>query len=321
LFCDLVGSTEIASRLDPEEWRETVAAYLRAAAEAITRFGGHVAKYLGDGVMAFFGYPEAHENDGERAARAGIAIIDAIARLNEGVAFPKLAARVGIDSGPVVVGTGAGQEIDVFGDTPNTAARVQAVALPGTVVVSANTYRLLAGLFIVEGLGAHTLKGINSAASLYQIIRPSGMRGRLAAAAAVRGMTTFIGREEELRLLVKRWEHVCEGEGQVVTIVGEAGIGKSRLLRRFREEIEASPFTCLECTTASLFSEHTLLCCRRHDASEFSLGQQTQCRTAVRGSGSVSRGGRARSEGSSTVRRAASGFAARRPLSSLFVTA
>jgi class 3 adenylate cyclase/tetratricopeptide (TPR) repeat protein len=253
LFCDLAGSTEIASGLDPEEWRETVAGYHRAAAGAITRFGGHVAKFLGDGVMAFFGYPEAHENDGERAARAGLAIIDAIARLNDEAAFPKLAARVGIDSGAVVVGTGAGQEIDVFGDTPNTAARVQAVALPGTVVVTANTYRLLAGLFIVEDLGAQTLKGITGAASLYQIIRPSGMRGRLAAAAAVRGMTSFVGREEELRLLIKRWEYVCEGEGHVVTIVGEAGIGKSRLLQRFREEIAATPFTWLECTTASFF--------------------------------------------------------------------
>jgi class 3 adenylate cyclase len=128
LFCDLVGSTEIAARLDPEEWREMVAAYHRAAAEAITRYGGHVAKYLGDGVMAFFGYPQAHDNDAERAAWAGLAMLDAIAKLGEEAGRPKLAARIGIDSGAVVVGTGAGKEADVFGEAPNIAARVQAAA-------------------------------------------------------------------------------------------------------------------------------------------------------------------------------------------------
>ena len=131
LFCDLVGSTAIAAKLDPEEWRETVADYHRSAAEAIARFGGHVAKYLGDGVMAFFGYPEAHDNDAERAARAGLAILDAISKLNEDPARPRLSARVGIDSGGVVVGAGAGKEVDVFGDAPNIAARVEAAAKPG----------------------------------------------------------------------------------------------------------------------------------------------------------------------------------------------
>ena len=125
LFCDLVGSTEIASHLDPEEWREIVGEYHHAAAQAIERFGGHVAQYLGDGVMAYFGYPEAHDNDAERAARAGLAILDAISKLNEHPARPKLSARVGIDSGTVVVGAGAGKDTDVFGDTPNIAARVQ----------------------------------------------------------------------------------------------------------------------------------------------------------------------------------------------------
>ena len=134
LFCDLVGSTEIASHLDPEEWREIVGEYHRAAAQAIERFGGHVAQYLGDGVMAYFGWPEAHDNDAERAARAGLAILDAISKLNEHPTHPKLAARVGIDSGTVVVGAGAGKDTDVFGDTPNIAARVQAAAEPGTVV-------------------------------------------------------------------------------------------------------------------------------------------------------------------------------------------
>jgi class 3 adenylate cyclase len=253
LFCDLVSSTEIAARLDPEEWRETVAGYNRAAAEAISRYGGHVAKYLGDGVMAFFGYPEAHDNDAERAARAGLAMLDAIAKLRGAPERPKLAARIGIDSGAVVVGAGAGTDADVFGETPNVAARVQAAAEPGTVLITAATQRLVSGLFVVEERGAQTLRGIAAPLDLYRVIRPSGMRGRLAATAAVRGMTPFIDRQEELRLLLNRWERAHEGEGQVVTIVGEAGIGKSRLVQHFREHIAADPHTWLECTTAAFF--------------------------------------------------------------------
>src|SRR6516225_3424511 len=162
LFCDLVGSTEIAARLDPEEWRDMIAAYHRAAAEAITRFGGYVAKYLGDGVMAYFGWPEAHENDAERAARAGLAILENISKLNDNSAYPKLTARVGIDSGPVVVGVGAGKEADVFGETPNMAARLQATAAPGTVLITAATHRLISGLFVVEALGPRILKGVTA---------------------------------------------------------------------------------------------------------------------------------------------------------------
>ena len=253
LFCDLVGSTEIAAQLDPEEWRETVAGYHRVAADAITRFGGHVAKYLGDGVMAFFGYPEAHDNDAERAARAGLAILDAISKLNQDPTKPKLSARVGIDSGAVVVGAGPGKEADVFGDAPNIAARVQAVAEGGTVVITDATHRLVSGLFVVESRGAPPLRGIAAPLELYRVIRPSGMRGRFAGAAAVRGLTPFVGREDELRLLMNRWERARDGEGQVVTIVGEAGIGKSRLQSHFREQIAADPHTWLECTTAPFF--------------------------------------------------------------------
>jgi class 3 adenylate cyclase len=217
LFCDLVGSTEIAAQLDPEEWRELVASYHRAAAEAITRYGGHVAKYLGDGVMAYFGWPEAHENDAERAARAGLAILDGVSKLNQESAHPKIAVRVGIDSGAVVVGAGAGKDADVFGEAPNIAARVQASAQPDTVLITAATHRLVSGLFVVEQRAAQPLRGIAQPLDLYRVLRPSGMRGRLAAAAAVRGMTPFIDREEELHLLLSRWERVREGEGQVVT--------------------------------------------------------------------------------------------------------
>jgi class 3 adenylate cyclase len=176
LFCDLVGSTGIAAQLDPEEWRETVAGYQRTAAEAITRFGGHVAKYLGDGVMAFFGYPEAHDDDAERATRAGLAIIDDIAKLNEQPGRTKLSARVGIHSGVVVVGVGAGKDADVFGDAPNIAARIQEAADPGTVVLTEDTHRLISGLFMVEGRGAPVLKGIERRLQLYRVIQPSGVR-------------------------------------------------------------------------------------------------------------------------------------------------
>jgi class 3 adenylate cyclase len=253
LFCDLVGSTAMAAQLDPEEWRETVSGYQRAAAEAITRFDGYVAKYLGDGVMAFFGYPQAHDNDAERAVRAGLAILDAIAKLNQQPTHAKLSARVGIDSGAVVVGKGAGQDADVFGDAPNIAARVQEAAPPGTVLITDSTHRLVSGLFLVEDRGAQQLKGIERPVQLYRVVQPSGVRGRFAATAAVHGMTPFVGREDEARLLMNRWERVRDGEGQVVTIVGEAGIGKSRLVQHFRKQIAATPHTWLECITAAFF--------------------------------------------------------------------
>jgi class 3 adenylate cyclase/tetratricopeptide (TPR) repeat protein len=260
LFCDLVGSTEIASRLDPEEWRETVAAYHHAAAEAVTHYGGHVAKYLGDGVMAYFGWPAAHDNDAERAARAGLAMLDAIAKLNEqsGTGFslssyPKLTVRVGIDSGAVVVGVGAGKEADVFGEAPNIAARVQTAAEPGTILITHAVHQLISGLFVVESRAASVLKGIERPLQLYKIVEPSGVRGRLEAAAAVRGLTPFVGREDELRSLMTRWERSREGEGQIVLVIGEAGIGKSRLLQRFHEIIPDAPQAWLEAAAAPFF--------------------------------------------------------------------
>jgi class 3 adenylate cyclase len=234
LFCDLVGSTGIASHLDPEEWREILAKYHRAAAEAVERFGGNVAQYLGDGVMAFFGYPEAHGNDAERAARAGLAILEAVSQLDEQPAHTKLAARVGIHSGAVVVGAGASDRDDVFGDAPNIAARVQAAAEPATVLITEDTRRLVSGWFEVEERGAQILKGFERPLHLYQVLQPSGARGRLA---TERSLTPFIGRADELRFLLSRWEQVRQGDGQVVIMMGEPGIGKSRLIRRFREQI------------------------------------------------------------------------------------
>jgi class 3 adenylate cyclase/tetratricopeptide (TPR) repeat protein len=253
LFCDLVGSTAMSAQLDPEEWREVVAGYHRAAAEEIARFGGHVAKYLGDGVMAYFGWPEAHDNDAERAARAGLAILDAIAKLNQQPRRVQLSTRIGIDSGAVVVGIGAGKEVDVFGDAPNIAARVETATEAGTVAITAATQRLVAGLFVVEDAGAHALKGIEQPIRLYRVIRPSGVRGRFEAASAAGGLTPFVGREDELRVLMSRWERVLDGEGQVALIVGEAGIGKSRLLQRFREQIAGTPHTWAEAGGGAFF--------------------------------------------------------------------
>ena len=256
LFCDLVGSTGIASRLDPEEWREVVRQYHRAAAEAIQRFGGSVAQYLGDGVMAYFGYPEAHDNDAERAARASLAILDAIAKLNEQSTHPRLAARIGIDSGAVVVGAGADKEADVYGDTPIIAARVQAVAESGTVLIADAVHRLVSGMVVVEDRGEQALKGIERPVRLYRVVQPSGVRGRLEAVAASRGLTPFVGREDELRLLMSRWERALEGEGQVALISGEAGIGKSRLVQRFHELIAGTAHTWVE-TGAGAFYQNT----------------------------------------------------------------
>jgi class 3 adenylate cyclase/tetratricopeptide (TPR) repeat protein len=252
-FCDLVGSTGIAAQLDPEEWREVVAGYQRAAGEVITRYGGSVAKYLGDGVMAYFGYPEAHENDAERAVRAALSILDAVSQFNRQLTNLKLSARIGIDSGAVVVGRGAGKDADVFGEAPNIAARVQALAPSDALLITAATHRLVSGLFVVEDRGAQALKGYDRPIQVYRVVQPSGVRGRLEAAAATRGLTPFVGREEELRLLINRWERALDGEGQVALIVGEAGIGKSRLLQHFHQQIVATPHTWAEAAAAPSF--------------------------------------------------------------------
>jgi class 3 adenylate cyclase/tetratricopeptide (TPR) repeat protein len=248
-----VGSTAIAARLDPEEWRETLAGFHRVATAAITRFDGHVAKYLGDGVMAYFGWPAAHDNDAERAARAGLAILDAIANLNEQPGPVKLATRVGIDSGTVVIGKGAGNEAEVFGDTPNIAARVEAAAEPGTVAISDAAHRLVSGLFVVEDLGAQQLKGIEQPLQLYRVVRPSGVRGRFQAATAAGGLTPFVGREDELRSLISRWQRALDSDGQVALIIGEAGIGKSRLVQRFHQQIAGSAHLWIEAGAGALY--------------------------------------------------------------------
>ncbi len=180
---------------------------------------------------------------------------------------PSLAARIGIDTGAVVVGENTGRGANVFGDVPNVASRVQSAAAPGTVMITAAVHRLISGLFVVEDRGEHLLKGLEHALHLYRVIRPSGVRGRLAAAAAARGLTPFVGRENELRAFLSRWEQVREGEGQMILVVGEAGIGKSRLVQRFREEIAGTPHTWLDCAAACPPSEYPLLHDYRHVAA------------------------------------------------------
>ena len=242
LFCDLVNSTEIVARLDPEEWGQIAADYHSAAAEAVVHLGGHVAEYLGDGVVVYFGYPEAHEDDVERAVRGGLAIVDAIGSLNARLAASqvKLSVRVGIHTGTVVISHGGGGGTRVFGDTTFIASRVQNAAEPNTVVITKHTHQLVGGRFIAEGLGKHHLKGVEEPVELFRIVRSSGTRSRLTIGAA-RGLTPFVGREDEMRLLASRWERAREGHGQVVLVVGEPGIGKSRLVEEFRARIKDDP--------------------------------------------------------------------------------
>jgi class 3 adenylate cyclase len=221
MFCDLVGSTGISARLDAEEWRDLVSAYLDAASAAVTEMGGHVAKKLGDGLMALFGYPVAQENNAERAARAALAIQRGLAELNRRNAAagkPAVNARIGLDAGPVVVDAAG----EIFGDTPNLAARVQALAEPGAVLITARVQRQVAGLFVAEERGSHALKGVPEPVTLYQIVRASG-GGRRSGA---RQLTPLVGRDDEMAILVRRWEWARAGDGQLLLIIGEPGLDK-----------------------------------------------------------------------------------------------
>jgi class 3 adenylate cyclase/tetratricopeptide (TPR) repeat protein len=256
LFCDLVGSTELSAKLDPEDLREVVRAYQGAAAGAVERFGGHVAQYLGDGILAYFGYPQAHDDDAERALRAGLAAIDGVGALRERLGRP-LAVRVGVHTGPVVIGemgAGARRETLALGETTNMAARLEAAAAPDTVVASGATLRLARGIFVTEDLGALALKGVPAPVPAHRVVQPSGVRSRLDVAAG--HLTRFVGREVELATLVERRERAADGDGQNVLIVGEAGVGKSRLAYQLRERLATIPHTWLECG-ASPYTEGT----------------------------------------------------------------
>jgi class 3 adenylate cyclase len=235
MFCDLADSTMLASRLDPEELGEVVAVYHRCTAEVVGRFGGFLAKYVGDGVLAYFGYPVAHEDDAERAVRAGLEVANAVAGLDHRGVL--LSARVGIATGLVVVGEiGGGEPNAVVGETPNLAARLQAEAPPGGVVIAPATRRLAGDWFRYRDLGPRPLKGIAEPVPLTQVLGERSAESRFAAIRAAM-LTPFVGREQEIALLLDRWQLASEDEGQVVVLSGEAGIGKSRIVEMVRERV------------------------------------------------------------------------------------
>src|SRR5271170_5019591 len=253
MFCDLVGSTSLAAKLDPEDWRNLVGSYLDAASAAVTSLGGHVLKKLGDGLMALFGYPQAQENDAERAVRAALAIQRALADLNArnaATSAPELAARIGLESGRVVVDhTG-----EVYGEAPNVAARVQSAASPGEIWITRGVHRQIAGLFVAEDKGEHELKGVPEKTHLYRIVRVSG-GGRRGGA---RAPTPLVGRGAALDILARRWARARRGDGQLALITGEPGLGKSRLIEEFRSRLAETPHTWVEWAASQLLQNTPL---------------------------------------------------------------
>jgi class 3 adenylate cyclase len=242
MFCDLVGSTALSTRHDPEDLRELIGAYHRAVADTVGRFDGFVAKYMGDGVLIYFGYPRAHEDDAERAVRAGLAVVEAVGRLP---AREDLRVRLGIATGLAVVGDligeGAAQERGVVGETPNLAARLQALSTPNTLVIGKATRRQIGGLFDLEDLGSQQLAGFGEPQHAWRVLGESDEVSRFEALRS--GTTPLVGRDEEVELLTRRWQQAKTGEGRVVLISGEPGIGKSRLTAALSERIEDEPHT------------------------------------------------------------------------------
>ncbi|WP_245643747.1 AAA family ATPase [Paraburkholderia oxyphila] len=260
MFCDLVGSTALSKRLDPEDMRKILGAYYRGCADVITKAGGFIAQYLGDGVLAYFGYPQAHEDDAERAVRAGLTLVRTIGKLDSGV-DENLRVRIGIATGEVVVGdlTGDGeaQERGVVGETPNLAARLQTLAEAGAVVISTSTQRLTGALFDYRDMGLGTVKGFDDPLQVWQVLGPSGVESRSEALHATT-LTPIVGRDEEIELLLRRWHQAKNGEGQVVLLSGEPGIGKSRLTTALEERLQFEPNARLR-----------YFCSRHHQDSAF----------------------------------------------------
>jgi class 3 adenylate cyclase/tetratricopeptide (TPR) repeat protein len=260
-FCDLVGSTILAGQFDPEEWRDVMGAYYEACAKVIARFDGHIAQYLGDGLLVYFGYPHAHEDDARRAVRAGLGIIDAVGQLNVALSEKhgvSLAVRIGCHTGLVVVGDDVGQtghDDMVLGDTPNITARLQGVAKPNTLVIGPLTHQLLGGTFVCESLGTPELKGVAAPLEVHRVLYESTARTRLEALAST-GLTPLVGRDDELALLEDAWDRAVGGQGRVVVVTGEPGIGKSRLVKELTEHASAGDawFTHLQC---SPYYQHT----------------------------------------------------------------
>ena len=242
MFCDLAGSTALSSRLDLEDLRDVLAAYHKAVAEVVARFDGYVAKFMGDGVLIYFGYPQAHEDDAERAARAGLALVERIGRLQSGSGA--LASRIGIATGLVVVGdligTGDAQERGIVGETPNLAARLQEMAPANGMIIAEATRRLLGNLFECRDLGPAEVKGLDAPVSVWQVLRPGTVGSRFEALRSA-ALSPLVGRDAEIELLLRRWERAKEGEGQIVLISGEPGIGKSRLTAALQERLAGEP--------------------------------------------------------------------------------
>ena len=247
MFVDLVGSTELSARLDPEDMGEVIRAYQERCGQVVSRWDGHVAKYMGDGVLAYFGWPQAHEDDAERGVRAGLDLAKEVGGLTA-TDGASLGARIGIATGLVMVGDrvgeGAAQEERVIGETPNLAARLQGLAVPGTVVIAEGTRRLLGGLFEYADLGAQDLKGFADSIQAWRVVGESRAESRFEALHGQQ-LTALVGREHEIGLLVDRWERSKDGEGQVVLLSGEPGIGKSRIVRALRERLAGEPHTPL----------------------------------------------------------------------------
>jgi predicted ATPase/class 3 adenylate cyclase len=260
MFCDLVGSTHLSERLDPEDLREVVRAYQETATQVIQRYDGYIAQYLGDGLLVYFGYPQAHEDDVQRAVWTGLGIVEALGQLNTQLEREKavqLAIRIGIHTGSVVVGAigGSGRhEHLALGETPNIAARLEGLATPNTVVISATVYHIVRGYFVCHDLGIHQLKGISEPLAVYQVLQPSGAQNRLSAAVH-RGLSPFIGREVEYGMLEAAWRRTCQGQGQFCFVVGNAGMGKSRLVYECARTLDQAPVYTIQAPT----SEHTLL--------------------------------------------------------------
>jgi predicted ATPase/class 3 adenylate cyclase len=263
MFCDLVGATALSERFDPEDLRELLRDYQAVCAAAIGRFDGHIVQYLGDGLLVYFGYPRAHEDDAQRAVRAGLVIVEDMARLTQRLERERgvtLAVRLGIHTGLVIageMGAGGWRETLAVGETPNVAARLQSVADPNTVVISRATYRLTEGFFGCQRLGTHALKGISQPMELYRVLHETGARGRLDVAPSA-GLTSLVGREHEIGLLREWWTEAGAGPGRVVLLSGEAGIGKSRLLQVLKEHVADIPHTWLELRCSPYYQNSTL---------------------------------------------------------------
>jgi class 3 adenylate cyclase/predicted ATPase len=263
MFCDLVDSTKLSSQLDPEEYREVVRAYQATCTEVIQRFDGHVAQLLGDGLLVYFGYPQAHEDDAQRAVRTGLGILATMGDLNQGLQQDKgiqLAIRVGIHTGLVVVGEMGGEgryENLALGEVPNTASRIQGLAEPNTIMISADTYRLIQGYFECQALGTQALRGVAEPIAVYRVLSESGVTSRLDVAQP-RGLTPLVGRESEVTLLLERWEQVKARQGHVVLLTGDAGIGKSRLVQMLKEHVANEPHMRWECRSLSYYQNTAL---------------------------------------------------------------